>query len=341
MDTKQRYEKIMRMMTPCDKALYYKDEIQVEMSQLKQVIVNSTYNEEHANNMRLGLCDVLEHLKRKNEEQGNVASEYIERLGDECRAFDTILGREKAGKTGEIQAFRSLETLKSEHVIFKNLELNIGDNRGELDAVVITSKAVFLIEVKNSGHDMVIDSKGNYFRARGYMNMDYNIGEKVNNKEYLLRNVISKEINARGKKLKIVNYVVFPNRQIDGTNQYKYLKTCFLSQLPHLIDEYEGEELYTSGDLQDLRELITNSENKKAYPLGMDIDKLKSDFAMTMALLEVAGGYEPEIEQTDTEKCEEKQDEVEKARNSNSLIFIGAAVTIALSAVASTIIRKK
>lgn len=51
--TIERYEKIMKVMSPCSKELYFKDEIQRELTDLKKVIVNCTYNEEHAENMRL------------------------------------------------------------------------------------------------------------------------------------------------------------------------------------------------------------------------------------------------------------------------------------------------
>ena len=51
---------------------------------------------------------------------------------------------------------------------------------------------------------MVIDAKGNYFRARGYMTMDYNIGEKVNNKEFLLRNALEEQMKNNKKKIVII-----------------------------------------------------------------------------------------------------------------------------------------
>lgn len=290
--TTERYEKLMSLMKPCSKEVYFKDEVQEELLGLKRVIVNCTYNEQHAENMRLGLADVVRHLEEKNSERGNVADEYLERLAEETKRFDTMLGRESAGNAGEIQAFRSLETVKTSNVTFHNLELNVEENRGELDAVVVTSKAIFLIEVKNSGHDMVIDAKGNYFRARGYMTMDYNIGEKVNNKEFLLRNAVEERLKKLGKNVNIVNYVVFANSRINVTNRYKYLKTCFLSQLPHLIDEYEGPEIYTEDDMKEIQQSIKSAEHKEAYPLDMDVVQMKKDFAMTMALLEM-----PEIEE--------------------------------------------
>lgn len=72
-EKEKRFEALMETMTPCSKELYFKEEIEKEMSALKQVIVNCTYNEEHAVNIRLGLCDVLEHLKAKNEERDGIA----------------------------------------------------------------------------------------------------------------------------------------------------------------------------------------------------------------------------------------------------------------------------
>lgn len=296
MNKTERYEKLMQLMSPCSKELYYKDEVQSELMGLKKVILNCTYNEEHAENMRLELGDVLRHLREKNDERGNVAGEYLDSLEIECEKFDAMLGREVAGNAGEVQAFRSLETMTSQNITFHNLELCNGENRGELDAVVITSKAVFLIEVKNSSHDMVIDAKGNYYRARGYMNMDYNIGEKVNNKAFLLRNALESAVKEMGKELKVVNYVVFANSRINVTNRYKYLSTCFLSQLPHMIDDFKSADIYTDEDMSIIGNALKDAEQKKAYPLDMDVKKLKHDFAMVMALLEMPETMEePEV----------------------------------------------
>lgn len=340
--TTERYEKLMKVMSPCSKELYFKDEILSELTDLKKVIVNCTYNQEHAENMRIGLKDVVKHLGDKNIERGNVADEYLFRLEKECKEFDTILGREVAGNAGEQQAFRSLETVKSEHVMFQNLEISNGENRGELDAVVITSKAIFLIEVKNSSHDMVIDAKGNYFRARGYMTMDYNIGEKVNNKEYLLRNALEEQMKKNGKKLNIVNYVVFANSRINVTNRYKYLKTCFLSQLPHLIDDYVGNEIYTSEDLELMKEIILSAEGKKAYPLGFNVRQMKEDFAMAMALLEVQV-----FEENITEDSTDEVYTVYRAKgvkkhliNQGAVKYIGSAAAFVLALATAVTIRK-
>jgi len=340
--TTEKFKNLMQVMSPCSKEVYFKEERQNEMLQLRSNLLNLIYNEEHTENMRLVLVDGVKHLKEINRERGNVADEYLERLEAECRQFDTLLGREMAGCAGEIQAFRSIEMVKSDNITFHNLELCNGDNRGELDAVVITSKAIFLIEVKNPGHDMIIDAKGNYFRAKGYMEMDYNIGEKINNKEFLLRKALEEEMKQIGKKINIVTYVVFANSRIQVTNKYKYISNCCLSHLPHLIDDYTGEDIYTDEDIELMKQAILNAENKKTYPIGMDVKQMKEDFAMAMALLEVgASEVEPE-EVPECKQCVVTDFEggVANFINLKPLRYLGAAATLAVAVITAVNIHK-
>lgn len=340
--TTEKFKNLMQAMSPCSKEMYYKEEKPKEMSQLQSSILNLIYNEEHAESMRLVLVDGVKHLKEINNERGNVADEYLERLEVECRQFDTLLGRELAGNSGEVQAFRSLETVKSDNITFRNLELCNGENRGELDAVVITSKAIFLIEVKNPGHDMIIDAKGNYYRAKGYMDMDYNIGEKINNKEFLLRKALEEQMRKIGKKMNIVTYVVFANSRIEVTNRYKYLDKCYLCHLPHLIDDYEGEDIYADEDMELMKQAILNAEDKKKYPIGMDIKQMKEDFAMAMALLEV-GASEVQHEEIDECKLSVEKDSQEGVANFidlKPLHYLGAAATLAVAIISAVTIHK-
>jgi len=286
--TSQRIQYLTTALTACSKPTYYKSEILPELNLLIRQMRDLTFNEDHAENMKFGVWEILEHLRNQNEEYCDVAEESLRCLEEDCRRFSEILGREIAGTSGEKQALRSLETVSAEHILLHNIELQKEENRGELDAIVITAKGIFHIEVKNSRHDMVIDSRGNYYRARGYMDFNYNIGEKVNNKEYLLRNALGQAFQDAGKKLRIVNIVAFANSRMNVENRYKYVKTCHLSQLPHIITDYVGEELYSSEDIQWIADLIRKAECRNAYPIEFDFEKFKWDFAMVMVTLEEA-----------------------------------------------------
>ena len=319
MNNNERINEIETSMKAMRKEAYYKKEILQELLDIQQEMVNHTFDKRHAENIKLRLTDVVQHLDQKNQEYGNVADEALQKFKDGCKCVSGMIGREIAGTTGEKFAFRSLETLKTDHIMLQNVELKNGKNRAELDAVVITSKAIFLVEVKNSSHDMVIDAKGNYYRASGYMDFDYNIGEKVNNKEYLLRTAIDTSVLTDGKKQKtIVNLVVFANSKIAVDNRYKYVQSCFLSQLPHIIDEYSGDDIYSNEAINSIAECIRGAEYNETYSMDFNFTQFKKDFATVMAILENASVSKEEI----ILEKEEKGVKQEKIRREDIMSYI-------------------
>ena len=79
------------------------------------------------------------------------------------------------------------------NIILKNIELKDGDDRTELDAVVITPYGITIVEVKNTARDIFIDENGNYYRTGEFLNWDCNIVQKMNLKEDLLKRALEKE----------------------------------------------------------------------------------------------------------------------------------------------------
>ncbi len=121
---------------------------------------------------------------------------------------------------------------------------------------------------------------------KGYMDLDYNIGEKVNNKEVLLRYALEKFQTVRKKELNIVKLVVFANSKINVDNRYKYVEKCYLSQLPHIIDDYAGEDIYTLEELSYMERCIKNAETKELYAPVLDFDQFKLDIATALSMIE-------------------------------------------------------
>ena len=79
-----------------------------------------------------------------------------ERTGD-CVSYDgeyriegakricNLIRAEISGKRGEAIAFNSLRNLSCPHYILRNIELEDGTGRTEIDFLVITPKAIFII----------------------------------------------------------------------------------------------------------------------------------------------------------------------------------------------------
>ncbi len=284
MNITKRIEQIESQITSMSKPMYHKREVLPGLLDIQKEMVQLTFDADYADNMNLKIYDVVQHLENKNNELNHIADESLERFKSECKDFGNMIAREIAGSKGERLAKRTLEVLQSNRRMLFNVELKEGDIRTELDAVVFTSKAIFMIEVKNPSKDMVIDAKGNYYKAHGYMDFGRNLGEKVNDKSHLLRESL-KEI---GKPLNIVEIVVFSNNQIKVENRSKYIKHCFLSQLPHIIDEYNGKDIYADEDMDFMEGLVHSAECEEEYPIEFDIVAFKRDFATVVAALESA-----------------------------------------------------
>lgn len=283
----KRQTEIINSITAFSKDTYYNDEFLDELFDFQRQVINVTFEETHAEKMKLKMYDVQKYLHEKNQELNNVAGSMMTEFDEYCETFNSMIGRKIAGQKGETQLFRTLEILKTENHVLKNIELKCGDNKAELDAVVITSKAVFLVEVKNPTHDMIIDSRGNYYRAYGYINQDYNIGEKVNNKEYLLRKVIiDSEMAEDLKAIPVINLVVFANSKMKCENRFKYIDVCYLSNLPYIIRGYENEHEYSLEEIRQVAEVIETAQCKEAYQVNLDFGAFKRCIAEIVVALE-------------------------------------------------------
>lgn len=304
----RRITEITDSMTSFNKKLYNKSEVLSELFSLQSELVNLTFNDEHAGNARLIIPDVESHFDKLNADCGHVADEKLEKFKAGCRIVTNSIKAETSGKAGECKAYRSLDTLRCENIIIKNAEFKLDDHRTELDAIVITEKAVFIVEVKNPGRDIYIDERGNYCRVlESTLASDKNIGEKMNDKEYLLREALK----AGGfENVNIVSLVVFTNSSMHVENRYPYITACYLSDLPHKICGYVGDRLYSEEVMAQMAEAVRNNECREEYPMPIDMQEFKRDFAILMATLEEAreNGCElPEINVADIPGDEPEQ----------------------------------
>lgn len=158
-----RVQELMAGMNSFRKEAYHKSEILSEMLALQSEIVNLTFNGEHAVEAELKIYDVERHLQQLNDECGHVADEALQRFIEGSKVLCNLIKAEISGNKGEFKAFRTLEYLKSQNIVLKNVELEDGDLRTELDAVVITPKCITIVEVKNTSKNIFIDEAGNYY----------------------------------------------------------------------------------------------------------------------------------------------------------------------------------
>lgn len=289
----KRIEELMTAMKSFGKENYHKSELLNEMFALQQEIVELTFCSDHAATAELKIWDVERHLEQLNENCGNIADEELAKFKEGCKVLCNLIKAEISGNRGEYKAFKTLEYLKTQNRILKNVELSDGNVRTELDAVVITPKCITIVEVKNTSKNIFIDEEGNYYRTGEFLKWDSNIAEKMSVKEGLLRKVLE---SAGYGHVQIRSIVVFTNNRIEVQNKYREIRTSFVSQLTYIIDGYRFEDSMTVDEMDNLEAIVKAAECKEVYPFEFDVNQYKADFAHLMATLEFANVEEPEDE---------------------------------------------
>lgn len=326
-----RVNEIMAAMKSFPKDKYQKEELLPEMLALEREIVGLTYNDDHATTADLKLRDVVNHLEQLNRECGNIAEEEFQRFKDESWTLINLIKAERSGQRGESKAFRALQNIQSENVVLRNVELNDGARRTELDAVVVTLGGVFIVEVKNTSKDAFIDEKGDFYRIGKFQKLNCNIAEKMERKESLLKRALA---NGGIEEHWIQSIVVFTDNQIEIHNEHSKIKTCFLSQLPYLIDESKSDTNISEDEIERIVNVIREAECKEAYPFEFDVDQYKKDFAILMQVLEEASAKgvlsETEEEAIKEEKVSKKTRAKDLFRRLLTSKFIEYAGTAAL-----------
>lgn len=339
----KRVNEIISRITTFSKSTYSKSELLPELLKFQQELVDLTFNTEHAENNDLRLWDVEDHLSKMNDERGHVADAELSKFTQGCKVVCNRIKAELSGNSGEQKVFGSLENLGCQNGILHNVELEFDGRRTEIDAIVFTNRAVFIIEIKNSKKNIFIDEYGELYRIGNSMHHDGNIAKKMDKREVLLRKVLER---AGMDHLKIFKIVTFTNPHIDVECKYHYIKVCPSSYLPSFIEKFTSNHWYSYDDICTMMEVVTEVKCPEEYKMSIDMTEFKKDFAILMAKLEVADN-EVEIVQ---EKINEPKKFVDiKPNNKNQIALkygsvIAAAVGITIVNVAfisiSRLIRK-
>lgn len=278
-----RVNEIATSFTSFTKDTYHKTEILPELFALQTELVEKTFDV-GTETAGLKIWDIERHLDEMNAEFGGIVTERLEVFKKDCKYICNLIKAEISGNRGEMKAFDSLSRIHGEHTILKNIELSNNELRSELDAVVITRNGAFIVEVKNTSRNIFIDEEGNYYRTGEFLRWDSNIGEKMQVKRSLLREVF----NAKGLgNIPIYEIVVFTNNRIEVQNKCRTLKTCFLSQLPYIIDKCR-DLVISFNEMNLAAQAVSQANIEKSYPFEFDADAFKMNFANILVALEEA-----------------------------------------------------
>lgn len=312
MENEKRVNEIISQITAFSKSSYTKTEFLPELFKLQQELVGLTFNDNHAENGNLRLWDVENHFKEMNEERGHAADAELERFMKDSKEICNTIKAECSGNAGEKIVFRALEKLNCPNGILRNVELEFDGRRSEIDTIVFTNRAVFIIEVKNSKKDIFIDENGDFYRTGNSMHYDGNIADKMNEREALLRKALERSGIENPKIFKVVT---FTNPHIDVENKYRYIKVCGSNYLPTFIEDFKSDYWYSYENICTMVEAVTEVRCAEAYKMSINMDNYKADFANLMAILETADEVDMTEDEADIINESESTDNVIISKN--------------------------
>ena len=333
----ERLHELISNMNAFEKEAYHKSEILNELLQLQNDIVNLTFNDEHARTANLRFWDVCNHLEKLNTECGNIADYEFEKFSKDCRFLGNLIKAEISGRRGERIVFERLDQLGCGNFVLKNVELSDTNFRTEIDAVIITSSRLILVEVKNSSKDIYIDDRGDYYRTGEYLNWDCNIADKMNCRERMIQSILSEH---GVENVEIASIVVFTNKYIEIKNKCKKIRTCFVGQLNSIIEDEEKDEKFSVCEMEKIQSIIVTASEKEKYPFEFDVTQFKTDAAVLIAKLEEAKANMSigEAEEPDLNLNKEAANEsildgdLQEKANTKLVQYVGATVfSIAVS----------
>ncbi|MCQ2522039.1 MAG: NERD domain-containing protein [Lachnospiraceae bacterium] len=325
-----RKKEILERLGKLGEGSYKHEEIAKEYESLVVSTANVIFDKEHTMGGNIWLKDVKDHIMETAKECKLNHSEEMKSFLTAYRNLDNAMAAYRSGIWGENIAFQRLELMKQPYKLIRNIEITDKVGKTEIDGVVITKKAIFILEIKNTKKDILITEEGDYTTLGTYVSNEGGIKWKMGHRLDALKAVLN---NVSVPKLNMVKLVVFNNEEGQIINRCSSLRTCLLSQLPSVIEDYQGRDLYSELDMNNMARYIEKAREEFTYTLDGNPKEFKERFASIVATIEMARTDSLLMEST-SEVVDEIEPTVVEVSETTNLSKVGMVVGIlsALSA---------
>lgn len=317
-----------------------KDERMAGLLDYQEMILRLVFNDDHAANLRL--WDVAAHFRDLASEKSCEDAPVVMQAIEDMETIAKEIAMAISGASGEHQVAKSLRYVRRNIISLLNISLSDGEDKTELDQVVITSNGILVLEVKNYKKDITISEAGQIYGPCNKRYSDKNLGEQMNVKRFLLRSKLEAALAAAELEIPvhIESRVVFSDPNISVTDLYRQERYCFKTSLSHEIDGFQSDVYYTADQMRSIETAISDFADKdERYDVGLDFDRIRKTFAKALVLLE----SEPVTEETQADTQPERPNELPAARKvfdrKKAALAIGTLAT--LTGIAIAVIKRK
>ena len=161
-------------------------------------------------------------------------------------------------KIGELGESKVLDELKYSFYpmnIIKDISINIGEFHCQIDFLIITKKSIYLIECKNNGANLKIDSNGSFYLVKeGKKNRIFSVLNQIERQKMILEQL---DFDVDIKNIQPI--IVYANEEtgieIEDETILRGIDVINLDRLNSLIREKEKdlEEIYTEEEIEKIK----------------------------------------------------------------------------------------
>ena len=283
-------ESLLSSLKGLSKDVYSREELLPEMDLLEEEMAQIVFEDVlDIPSEYVHMSYIMKHLHIMNNAAGNVADDELKKLSRLSNVFSNHVRAQQSGITGENKVEQYLGYMKSNHMVLRNLQLSDGMHNTEIDFLVLKQGVATIVEVKNSKRDVYIDENGDMYKTGRYENFDSHLGAKMDFRAEIIQQLLK---DAGFENMRIEKVVVFTNNRIQIKKDYRGFRVCFLSRLPHLVDDYYGTGVIQfTKHLQQMADYIQSKDLNEYYPFEMDVQEFKEAFVD--AYLKIKGYDQP------------------------------------------------
>lgn len=225
-----------------------------------------------------------------NEKHHKIPDNLLAKFVKTCGIISKHQINTKNGFKSELHVKSQLEAyvLKTGNSkLLTNIELSYDGLEGEIDDILITDKAIFIIEVKGLSGNATINKNGHLQTKDKKVDYKRNIADQLNN-EYKLLWFTLKNANilSSSEKIKIETIIINEKEECEITNHCKEIKNVLhLHEAISYISEYNGESIYDIDTINNINNGILKNKVELVHKLDVDVAQFKEDFAEIMAII--------------------------------------------------------
>lgn len=258
--------------------LYTNEEIIANLDELQRAMVSGLFAATHVECTRTK--DIMAWIERVAIEHGLEATPEFQRLKSNMNYLGHTIASLIKGRTGERNTMKALQLLaldKNVRILY-NIAIQDGDAQTEYDAIVLAPYGVFTVEVKNYSESMHITESGMLERLES-PDFQYNLGGRMNCKEYLMRKVLADVLSAAHYH----GLLLYANEYSRLVDDFKRIPICYRNTIVQDIQSFDtGNAVFSQEQLAEMENVLNNVHSPRRYACRVNCAAIKEDFVYLM-----------------------------------------------------------